>query len=472
MPESHRTLYVVLARGGSKRLPGKNVALVGGVPLVGRAVRAGLRSARCLGAPARVVVSTDNEAIAAAGREWGGEVPFVRPGELSTDTADSLSALRHVVDWFTGSGETFSEVVLLQPTSPLRSAEDVVGAVQAFRAGAGAPVVTVARSSQHPDAPHYELDRARLANPTDQHEEGVALNGAVYVCSPDWLRGARSFYEPGRTIAASMPEARSVDVDTAADLHAAQVCWEASLLWRPGRCFVIAEAGVNHNGSVETAGRLIDAAREAGADAVKFQTFAAERLVTSSAGKAAYQQATTPPAESQLEMLRRLELSPDDHRALTAYCAERDMVFLSTPFGVPEVDLLEGLDVPALKLGSGEVTNHPLLAHAAATLRPVILSTGGSSLEEVEAAVDVLRGAGCAELALLHCVSNYPAAPADANLRAMATMANAFDLPVGYSDHTPGVEVAWAAVALGARIIEKHLTLDRTAPGPDHRASL
>lgn len=237
-------------------------------------------------------------------------------------------------------------------------------------------------------------------------------------------------------------------------------------------CFIIAEAGVNHNGDLELARRLVDVAAEAGADAVKFQTFRADRLVSPTAPKAAYQRQTTGAGESQLDMLRRLELSPAAHRELNDYCRQRGLIFLSTPFDEESADLLEELDVPVFKIGSGEVTNHPFLDYVARKGRPIILSTGMSYLSEVDEAVRVLRGAGCEQLVLLHCVSSYPAAPADANLRAMKTMAVAFDLPVGYSDHTPGIEVALAAVALGACVIEKHFTLDRTLPGPDHRASL
>jgi len=237
-------------------------------------------------------------------------------------------------------------------------------------------------------------------------------------------------------------------------------------------CFVIAEAGVNHNGDLELARRLVDVAAEAGADAVKFQTFRADRLVSPTAPKAGYQQQTTDAGESQLEMLQRLELSPAAHRELVAHCRQRHVTFLSTPFDEESADLLDELDVLAFKIGSGEVTNHPFLEYVARKGKPIILSTGMSYLSEVDEAVRLLCDAGCEQLILLHCVSSYPAAPADANLRAMQTMAVAFDLPVGYSDHTPGIEVALAAVALGACVLEKHFTLDRNLPGPDHRASL
>ena len=237
-------------------------------------------------------------------------------------------------------------------------------------------------------------------------------------------------------------------------------------------CFIIAEAGVNHNGDLRVAKQLIDAAVHAKADAVKFQTFQAERVISRAAPKAAYQLHTTDAAESQLDMARRLQLSAEAHEELQAHCRSRGIVFLSTPFDEPSADLLEALDVPAFKIASGEITNLPFLQHVARKGRPVILSTGMSSLHEVAEAVRTIRGAGNGRVAVLHCVSNYPADPAEANLRAMRTLAEAFDAPVGYSDHTLGMEVAWAAVAMGACVLEKHLTLDTALPGPDHRASL
>jgi len=240
----------------------------------------------------------------------------------------------------------------------------------------------------------------------------------------------------------------------------------------PGQpCFVIAEAGVNHNGSLELARRLVEAAAEAGADAVKFQTFRAERLAAPSAPKAAYQRSSTDPGQSQLDMLRALELSSEDHVALAALCREKGLTFLSSPFDFESADFLEQLGVPAFKVASGELTNLPLLRHLAAKGRPLIVSTGMASLGEVEAALRVIERAGDPAVVLLHCTSCYPAEPAEANLRAMATLSLAFGRPVGYSDHTLGLAVPLAAAALGAAVIEKHFTLDRSLEGPDHRAS-
>ncbi len=236
--------------------------------------------------------------------------------------------------------------------------------------------------------------------------------------------------------------------------------------------YVIAEAGVNHNGDIELARQLIDIAADAGADAVKFQTFKAELLATREAPKASYQLQTTDAAESQYEMLRSLELTEDVHRELFDYCRARQIQFLSAPFDEASADFLETLGVAAYKIPSGELTNLPLLAHVARKGKAMIVSTGMATLEEVEIAVGAILRAGNDQFSLLHCVSNYPADPAEVNLRAMLTMQEVFKVPVGFSDHTRGIEVALAAVALGASLIEKHFTLDRTLPGPDHQVSL
>ncbi|MCI0579478.1 MAG: N-acetylneuraminate synthase [Chloroflexi bacterium] len=236
--------------------------------------------------------------------------------------------------------------------------------------------------------------------------------------------------------------------------------------------FVIAEAGVNHNGDLGLAKKLVDTAVAAGADAVKFQTFQAEKLISAQAPKAAYQQETTGAEESQLAMVKRLEMPYEAFRELYDYCQRQGILFMSTPFDEESADFLAGLGMAVFKVPSGEVTNLPFLAHVANKGKPLILSTGMSYLGEVETAVRTIEATGNDDLMLLHCVSNYPADPADANLRAMQTLAAAFDRPVGYSDHTLGSEVALAAVALGACAIEKHFTLARTLPGPDHRVSL
>jgi N,N'-diacetyllegionaminate synthase len=237
-------------------------------------------------------------------------------------------------------------------------------------------------------------------------------------------------------------------------------------------CFIIAEAGVNHNGDPNVARKMVDAAVQSGADAIKFQTFKADRLTTLAAPKAEYQLHITDATESQYEMLCKLELPDESYGELMDYCTTRDILFMSTPFDEESADLLADLGMLVFKTPSGELTNLPFLAHIARKDRPMIISTGMSCLGEVEAAVNAIEKIVNHNIVLLHCVSDYPANPKDVNLRAMQTMAKAFDLLVGYSDHTLGTEIALAAVVMGASVIEKHFTLDRSLTGPDHRASL
>jgi len=240
------------------------------------------------------------------------------------------------------------------------------------------------------------------------------------------------------------------------------------------RTLIIAEAGVNHNGDLHLAKQLIDAAADAGADLVKFQTFNADRLATNRAVKADYQTRTTESSESQLDMLHRLELSDGMHRELIEYCAFRNIGFFSTGFDIESVNLLVSLGQDHFKIPSGEITNLPLLRHIGGLGKPVMLSTGMATLGDIEAAIEVLEQAGTARssMTILHCTTEYPTPMAEVNLRAMQSIHQAFGVATGYSDHTSGVEVSIAAVALGAVVIEKHFTLDRNLPGPDHKASL
>lgn len=238
------------------------------------------------------------------------------------------------------------------------------------------------------------------------------------------------------------------------------------------RVFVIAEAGVNHNGDIEIAKQLIDAASEAGADAVKFQTFQADSLVCRTAKKAEYQLETTDRTETQYDMLKKLELTPQMHRELIEHCLKKNIMFLSTPFDLESIKLLSELGMQIYKIPSGEITNLPYLREIAKQQKKIILSTGMSSMDEVKAAVNVLKNNGTEELTLLHCNTQYPTPISDVNLLAMVKMREETGLPVGYSDHTQGIEVPIAAAALGAEVIEKHFTLDRKMEGPDHKASL
>ncbi|WP_018249171.1 N-acetylneuraminate synthase [Orenia marismortui] len=238
------------------------------------------------------------------------------------------------------------------------------------------------------------------------------------------------------------------------------------------KTFIIAEAGVNHNGNLDLAKRLIDEAIWAGADAIKFQSFKAEKLVSKSLEKADYQKDTTSKDETQYEMIKKLELDYDEYEILRDYCKEKDILFMSSAFDLESIELLDGLGMKIWKIPSGEITNLPYLRRIGQLNNKVIISTGMANLSEIEVALKVLREAGSKDITVLHCNTEYPTPMEDVNLKAMNTIKEAFKVKVGYSDHTLGIEVSIAAVAMGAEVVEKHFTLDRTMEGPDHRASL
>ena len=241
---------------------------------------------------------------------------------------------------------------------------------------------------------------------------------------------------------------------------------------RDNQIFIIAEAGDNHNGNFDLALQLVDKAAEAGADCVKFQTFVTENVISKFAEKADYQKQTTGENESQYEMVKKLELSFEQFRLIHKYCQEKNIIFLSTPFDLDSIDFLEEIQIPFWKIPSGEITNLPYLEKIAKTGKDIIMYTGMCMMEEIEAALSVLREHGAGKITLLHCNTEYPTPFEDVNLRAMQEMKKAFGVSVGYSDHTVGIAVPIAAAAMGASVIEKHFTLDKNMEGPDHRASL
>lgn len=236
--------------------------------------------------------------------------------------------------------------------------------------------------------------------------------------------------------------------------------------------FIIAEAGVNHNGDIKIAKKLVDMAVNCGADAIKFQTFKAEESTGIYAEKAEYQKKNDPQKESQLEMIKRLELPFESFKEIQGYCKSKNIIFISTPDGIESLNYLINLDVPFIKIGSTEVTNYEFLKQVGNTGKPIILSTGMSTLGEVEKAIDSIYETGNTNLQLMHCTTDYPTKAEDVNLKAIVTMRDAFKIPVGFSDHTVSNEAAIAAVALGAECIEKHITLDKEMEGPDHKASM
>ncbi|UGB30427.1 N-acetylneuraminate synthase [Metabacillus sp. B2-18] len=236
--------------------------------------------------------------------------------------------------------------------------------------------------------------------------------------------------------------------------------------------YIIAEAGVNHNGSIEIAKEMVDSAKAAGADCIKFQTFVSKNIVSKNAKKAEYQQQNTAANESQLEMLKKLELSFEEFIELNNYCRSKDIEFLSTGFDFDSIDFLSSLNMKRWKIPSGEITNLPYLIKIAKLNKPIILSTGMSTMEEIKDALEVLVKYGAGEITVLHCTTEYPTPYVDVNLSAMNTIKQELNVPVGYSDHTKGIHISIAAVARGATVIEKHFTLNRKMEGPDHKASL
>jgi N,N'-diacetyllegionaminate synthase len=471
-----RLLFLVPARGGSVRLPGKNLLPVGGIPLVGRAIRTARLAAATLGQPDAIVAcSTDDPAIATAARAWHAEV-IDRPARLATADATSVDVALHALEAVAASGADVRALILVQPTGPLVEPADLVEAVRRHERD-GRPIVAVRDS--HPAAWHVETGAdGSLTRRADGPLAARLLAGSVYVIARSQVSAAHSFAPPDAE-AIVIPDDRAADVDEAVDLLAAEAILGARAVRTfelDGRTigegvFVIAEAGVNHNGDPALAHRLIDAAADAGADCVKFQTFDPATLASAAAPTAAYQQLAGA-QDDQRAMLEGLVLPADAWPALRDHAHERDLVFLSSPFDDASAELLQGLDVPAFKVASGELTNLPFLERLAGRGRPLLVSTGMAEMVEVADAVDAIALAGDPPIALFHCVSSYPARPSDANLRAIETMRRAFGVPVGWSDHTPGIELPIAATALGATLIEKHLTLDRSMSGPDHAASL
>jgi N-acetylneuraminate synthase/N,N'-diacetyllegionaminate synthase len=484
-----KVLGLVTARGGSKGFPGKNLALLGGRALVGWSHAVLDEFRRRLGQDAcQVFLSTDSEAIAQAWPEPD-RPARLRPAALASDTASSLDVVLHEIRAMEAAGGQVDAVLLLQPTSPLVDVQDLWRAWELFRAGSESVLGVV--PVDHPVQWTWTLDGDQRLCPAKGVPEATRRQdletryrpAGFYLVTPGFLAREGRFIVPGASKGVVLDPSHGIDIDTPLDLLNAEAALRArcgAALFPIGArtvgagnpCYVIAEAGVNHNGSLELALEMVRAAAGAGADAIKFQTFRAESLVSAQAPMARYQKANTGTEESQLEMLRKLELSADAFRKLQDACVAAGIEFLSTPFESASARLLDGMGVPAFKVGSGEITNLPFLEELAALGKPILLSTGMATLDEVIAAVQAVRRAGAPPLALLHCTSAYPADPAGCNLRAMANLAMVLEVPVGYSDHTTGWDICLAAVALGAAVIEKHFTLDRALPGPDHAASL
>lgn len=480
-------LIIIPVRGGSKGIPRKNLRTVGGISLIGRAVRTARAACSRLGG-GRVIVDSDDEELLSEGRRWGAETPYVRPAALADDASSSDDVLRHALTALGITAEDARPIVLMQATSPLTPPQHVVDAVRLFLTH-GDPVESVCTPDHHPAWCH-RLDReGRLVPLLPEHAATrrqdlppvVREAGAVYVIAASEVLANRPLVQPGRTRAVPLDPRIAIDIDHEHELAVADSL--ASMPAPPVRigdrviadgecCFIIAEAGVNHDGDVAEAHRLVDAAADIGADAVKFQTWRTELICRPGAPKAEYQKHQDGAHDDQFAMLKRLELPDSAWAELKAHAQERGILFLSTPDEIESARLLVTLGMPAIKIGSAELDNLPYLAQIGAFGLPVLLSTGMGTLPEVAAALDALRSLRDCPVALFHAVSAYPAKLDDMNVRAIATLRAAFGVPVGLSDHCPGPEAVLAAVGIGLPVWEKHLTRDRTRPGPDHAASL
>ena len=518
------SLAVILARAGSKGLPGKNVLPLAGRPMIAHTIEAACRSSSI----DAVCVTTDLPAAAEAARSLGVFV-IDRPPQLATDTAPVIAAVCHAVSLYEEAHRPVTHVAILYGNVPVRPPGIIDRAVTyLIETGADSVRSLTPVEKQHPDWLH-RLDGDRMVqyrkNSIDRRQDLEPLyyhDGAVVAVVRDGLdrwAGIRGLGDQGRRTAgittqgdphAFLGEDRrgivseggpTVDVDSMDDLHIAEAIIRSRsrtlthkqcdaepkvfpslgprspalpASWAPRIPYVIAEAGVNHHGDLSMACRLIEAAKEAGADAVKFQLFSADRLVAASTPSCAYQRSHNNGTEHQHAMLKGLELPPSAFVELKRHADRLGIDFLATPFGLPELNfLVDELDVPALKIASSDVVNVPLLTAASESGRPLIVSTGASLLQEIDQAVELIRcGGGLERLVLLHCVSSYPTRFENARLGCVGTLRERFGVAVGFSDHTVEETTGALAVMAGAVVLEKHLTLNREAQGPDHFFSL
>jgi sialic acid synthase SpsE/CMP-N-acetylneuraminic acid synthetase len=491
--DRHEIWAGITARGGSKGISRKNIVDLAGRPLIAYTIEQALQSKHLDG----VYVSSDDDEIKATSASYGASI-IDRPAELAADDSTSIDVLKHAVRYLDEKrGRRTANVVLLQPTTPLRRVEDIDQAIALFFTQAADAVVSVVRAP-HSYNPYWakEIVDGRLVM---MFEEGVRStrrqdlpevfwhNGQIYITTSDHLFRHGDWYQ-GDCRPYLCPEETFLNIDTAAELKIAEgriydqrarrvegMAFNIGgrLVGHAQPCFIIAEAGVNHNGDMSLAAGLIDAAADAGTDAIKFQYFDPENVVTAATPMADYQKANLGGGQGQLEMLSKLVLSDADLGNLKDYAEKKGLLFLCTSHsGINEYAKLDELGVPAHKVGSGDLLNLPVLKYLARSHKPVILGTGMATMEEVNQAHRFLVRNGNDQVIFLHCTTEYPCSFEDVNMNAMASMKRQLECPVGYSDHSLGIEVPLMAVSLGACVVEKHVTLDNTLPGPDHRASI
>lgn len=483
---------VIPARGGSKGITRKNIREVAGKPLIAYSIEQALRSRYLDG----VFVSTEDDEIGRVARSYGAAI-IHRPLSLAEDDSSSMDVLKHAVLFLDDRlGRRVENVVLLQATTPFRRVGDIDGAIKLFFDQEADSVVSVIQAphSYNPCWAKEIVDgKLRLVSGKggvfNRRQDLPVIywhNGQIYMIRRDHLFAHGDWYE-GTCLPYLCPEETFVNIDHPWEMKIAEELIYAERLERTKkisikigdrqighseRCFIIAEAGVNHNGRMDLARALVDAAAETGVDAVKFQFFDPRNVATAFTPMAPYQRVNMGGEESQQVMLQGLALSEENIRSLKQYTEEKGLIFLCTSHsGIREYEKLDAMGVLAHKVGSGDLLNLPVLRYLAGTGRPLIMGTGMATMEEVKEVHRFLRQNGNQEAVFLHCTTDYPCDFSEVNMNAMISMRRDLECPVGYSDHTLGTEIPVMAASLGACVIEKHFTLDRTLQGPDHRAS-
>ncbi len=505
-------LAIIPARGGSKRLPGKNIKQLAGKPLIAYTIEAALNSKLIN----KVVVSTDCEDISETSKQFGAEV-IKRPENLAKDTSPTIDAIKHTIQQLAHSNYHPDIVLLLQPTSPLRTTEDINNALNQFLNNHTESLISVSESNPYwtlkqennKTIPTFDWQKFKLRK--QDLPKSFSPNGAIYISTPENIEKNNGFYTENLAIY-EMPQERSIDIDEQSDFNYAEFLINKATTMNKSAtnttnsnnntlqignksigkdcpCFIIAEIGVNHileqedmqkincTSPLEVAYKMIDTVKEAGADAVKFQSFNTDKLLLKGTKKPQYQIENTGDDQeiNYYDLLKKLETSKEDQTKISNYCKEKGIIFFSTPYDNDSADFLDKeINTPLFKLASIELNNHLFIKYIAKKGKPFLLSTGLSTIENVRDVIKIARNEGFINnLILLQCTSNYPTLPGDIHLNVLKSYQEEFpDILTGFSDHSPTDTASIGAVALGATVLEKHFTLDKTFKGPDHSSSL
>lgn len=517
-------IVIIPARGGSKGIPGKNIKPLAGKPLIAYSIEQAIKTLSI----DRIIVSTDDQKIKEVALKYGAEVQM-RPPELAQDDTPLIPVLQYVVNKIEEEGEQVDIVVLLQPTNPLRKVEHIETAIEKIKAGHNSATTVVPLEIKPVCIMEIDPDGKSIFISEDdrvlrQQIKQYRVDGTVFAYNKETLMQLVDVpWDRENNAPIIIKQKEAIDIDEPFDFKLAEeIIKEAKLketdkidvdkikesgndedkiiksyntsnnktnneilkmpetiqianktIGKNQPCFIIAEAGSNHNGSLELAKQLVDKAVESGADAVKFQTFTAEGIVTHQTPKAEYQKKDADPEESYFELLKKLELTKDEFKELQHYCNEKGIIFFSCPHSNKwSVDVLHELDVPVYKVGSGDVTNFPFLEYVASKGKPIIMSVGMATMEEVQEALAVMKKAGNEQIIVLQCTSTYPTPVENVNMNAMKTLKKETGMIVGYSDHTQSLNVPVLAIGMGAEVYEKHYTLDKSMEGPDHAMSM